>query len=112
MHQKIQVGFLDRFVGADPDQAAIAPQDGREGQVVEEGHALDAGAAELVRRRQADRQLALSHCGGIHQGDLRAQRLIQCRVQGDFTEAQRRHPGRISNSGTGQQQPGAKPYNQ
>ncbi|MNP17775.1 hypothetical protein D3C76_1102180 [compost metagenome] len=103
LHEEIQKGFADRFAGSHLDQVAIAAQDRGELQVVEEKHPVDPGAAELVCRCQVHRQLALVQASRIHQGDIGTQRLIQRRMQGDFPQAQRRCPRRVSDSNPGQQ---------
>ncbi len=85
LHKEIQEGFIDRFGGGHLDHAAITAQHRSELQVVEEKCPVDPGTAELVCRCQAHRQLVFLQAGGIHHCDIGTQRLIQRRMQGDFT---------------------------
>ncbi len=86
LHQEIQERLADRLVRLHLDHTAVAPQDRREAQVVEEEHPLDTGAAELFGCRQADRQLAFGQVTRIDQGDFRIERLIERRMQGDVAQ--------------------------
>ena len=100
-NQEVEVRLTHALARGDADNAlAVGLQYRGELEVGQKVLTVDASFDELLRGREAGNHLIGSKIAYLQQFDFRYQRLIQRRLQGNFTKSQRmRHTGRQRGSG-------------
>ena len=93
-HQEVQVRLAHELVALHPDVALTALQHRSEAQVVEYVEALYASAGKCLLAGQAHLELVGLQLIGIDQFDAGIQWLVEGRIQGDLTQAQRHRGSR------------------
>ncbi|WP_176481655.1 hypothetical protein [Pseudomonas sp. HAR-UPW-AIA-41] len=91
-HQEIQVRLAHGFVALHPDIALAALQHWGKAQVIEYVKTLNASPGKCLLTGQANLELVSLQLAGIDQFNSRVKWLIECRIQGDLTQA-KRHRG-------------------